>query len=126
MLTALSSLLKGLLHCRSASPGKLTSFEDELFRNNENTEAPIIMAITLARPDNARTLGVAYCNVSTRHLGACEFVDSEQYCTLESVMLQLGAKEVVMPKARDAWFSRHLCVATLVVDHGLGDGNGVM
>ena len=58
------------------------------------------MAITLARPDNNRTLGVAYCNVSSRQLGACEFVDSEQYCTLESIMLQLGAKEVVMPKVR--------------------------
>ena len=63
------------------------------------------MAITLARPDNNRTLGVAYCNVSTRQLGACEFVDSEQYCTLESVMLQLGAKEVVMPKVRSVLYS---------------------
>lgn len=83
---------------RTASPGKLTAFEDELFRNNENTDAPIIMAITLARPDNSRTLGVSYCDVSNRRLGACEFVDSEQFCTLESVILQLGAKEVVMPK----------------------------
>lgn len=58
------------------------------------------MAVTLARPDNSRTLGVAYCNVTTRKLGACEFVDSEQYCTLESILLQLGAKEVVMPKVR--------------------------
>lgn len=101
------SLEEGSCHCRSASPGKLTAFEDELFRNNENTDAPIIMAITLARPDNNRTLGVAFCNVSNRQLGACEFVDSEQYCTLESVMLQLGAKEVVMPKVCDIDLKAH-------------------
>lgn len=84
--------------CRTASPGKLTAFEEELFRNSEMTEIPIIMAISVSQVEGVRTLGMAYCAASTRTLGACEFVDDEHFCTLESVIVQLGAKEVVIPK----------------------------
>jgi DNA mismatch repair protein MSH2 len=83
---------------RVASPGKLTAFEDELFRNSENTEPCVIMAITLSKSDNIKTLGVAYCNISAGQLGACQFADNEQFSILESIILQLGAKEIVMQK----------------------------
>ena len=36
-----------------------------------------------------------------RRLGACEFADDEHLCTLEATLVQLGAKEVVMPKVGD-------------------------
>ena len=42
-------------------------------------------------------VGVAYVNPTTRELGACEFVDDEQFCALEAVICQLGAKECVVP-----------------------------
>ena len=83
---------------RSASPGKLTAFEEELFRNSEMTEVPVVMAVSLTQVDGARTLGMAYCAASSRLLEACEFVDDEHFCTLEAVIVQLGAKEVVIPK----------------------------
>ena len=44
------------------------------------------------------TVGVAYCDATSRRLGACEFADDEHFCTLEAVIVQLGAKEVVLPK----------------------------
>ena len=87
-----------LFLCRTASPGKLTDFEDELFRNSEMTEVPVIMAVSISQVDGVRTLGMAFCAASSRMLGACEFVEDEHFCTLESVIVQLGAKEVVLPK----------------------------
>lgn len=83
---------------RVASPGKLTAFEDELFRNSENTEAFVIMAVTMSNIDGIKTVGVAYCDTSKGQLGACEFADNEHFSILESIILQLGAKEIVMLK----------------------------
>ena len=47
-----------------------------------------------------RQVGVAFLDAAARRLGACEFADDEHFCSLEAVLLQLGAKEVVLPKAR--------------------------
>ena len=41
---------------RSASPGKLSDFEDELFRTAEMSETPVVMAVTLALVEGARTV----------------------------------------------------------------------
>ena len=46
--------------CRTASPGKLTDFEDELFRNCEMIEVPVIMATSSSQGDGVRTLVMAY------------------------------------------------------------------
>ena len=45
-------------------------------------------------------MGVAFLDAAARRLGACEFADDEHFCSLEAVLLQLGVKEVVLPKAR--------------------------
>ena len=40
--------------CRSASPGKLGEFEEELFRSAEMSETPVVMAVTVALVEGAR------------------------------------------------------------------------
>ena len=82
---------------KSASPGKLGAFEDELYRGGEMAEAPVVAAVRVAVKAEQRHVGVAYVNPTTRELGACEFVDDEQFCALEAVICQLGAKECVVP-----------------------------
>jgi len=52
----------------------------------------------LTRP--GAQVGVAFLDAAARRAGACEFADDEHFCSLEAVLLQLGAKEVVLPKAR--------------------------
>ncbi len=42
--------------CREASPGKLGAFEDELFRNAEMADVPVVAAVALAYVDGARTV----------------------------------------------------------------------
>ena len=89
-----------MLHHREASPGKLGAFEDDLFRNAEMADVPIAAALILGYPEGARTIGIAFCDAAGRALGTCEFADDEYFCSTESVLVQLGAKEVVMPKVR--------------------------
>ena len=89
-----------VLHRREASPGKLGAFEDDLFRNAEMADVPIAAALILGYPEGARTIGIAFCDAAGRALGTCEFADDEYFCSTESVLVQLGAKEVVMPKVR--------------------------
>ena len=43
-----------LCACRSASPGKLGEFEEELFRSAEMSETPVVMAVTVAMVEGAR------------------------------------------------------------------------
>jgi DNA mismatch repair protein MSH2 len=83
---------------REASPGKLGAFEEELFRNAEMVDAPVLAAVLLGARDGARAVGVAFADAGGRKLGACEFADDEHFCSTEAVLLQLGAKEVVLLK----------------------------
>jgi|TARA_B100000768_G_C11282253_1_gene379343 DNA mismatch repair protein MSH2 len=82
---------------RSASPGKLGAFEDELYRSSEMLDIPIVTAVRVTVQMGQRHVGVASFNPNTRHLGACEFIDDEQLCSLEAMVCQLGAKECVLP-----------------------------
>lgn len=83
---------------RSASPGKLGSFEEELYHNTDMADVPVVMAVFLQYVEGARTVGIAYCDATGRKLGACQFTDDEHFCNLETVLVQLGAKECVLPK----------------------------
>lgn len=51
---------------REASPGKLGSLEDELFRNTDMNDAPIVVAVTVTYVDAHRMVGVAFCNATRR------------------------------------------------------------
>ena len=61
-------------------------------------DVPVVMAVFLQYVEGARTVGVAYCDAPGRKLGACQFTDDEHFCNLETVLVQLGAKECVLPK----------------------------
>ena len=84
--------------CREASPGKLGAFEEDLFRTGELTDRVLVAAIALGVVDGHRTVGVAYYNAVGRSLGACQFAVDDHFCALEAVLVQLGAKEIVLPK----------------------------
>ena len=82
---------------RTASPGKLDAFEEELNRSDELFDTPAVAAVKIKIQMEQRHVGFAYFNPSTRRFGACEFVDDDQLCILEATISQLGIKECVLP-----------------------------
>jgi DNA mismatch repair protein MSH2 len=62
-------------------------------------DSPIVMAVTSQLVAGCRVVGIAYIDAACRRLGAAQFEDDEQLCALERVLVQIGAKEVVIPQA---------------------------
>lgn len=77
---------------RSASPGRLAAFEDELFRAADLSETPVVAAVAVGYPEGQRTVGVGFVDAAGRQLGACEFCDDDQFCGLDTVIVQVNAQ----------------------------------
>lgn len=89
-----------MMGCRKASPGQLSNFEEELFKSSDMLDAPIIMSAISQVTDGVRTVGIAYIDATSRRLGVTQFDDDDQLCALERILVQLGAKECVLPQVR--------------------------
>ncbi|WIA29725.1 hypothetical protein OEZ86_012205 [Tetradesmus obliquus] len=98
---------------RQASPGRLSAFEDALFRGSAAAgsgdaglsaaaaaaaEVPLLAAVWLGSSEGQRVVGVAFLDAATRRLGACELPDDDHFCSLEALLMQLGVKEVALPQ----------------------------
>ncbi|GAX83908.1 hypothetical protein CEUSTIGMA_g11332.t1 [Chlamydomonas eustigma] len=82
---------------KTASPGKLLQFEEELFKSSDGgSDMPTVMAVFSSFVQGQRTVGVGFADVSGRRLGACQFVDDDRLCSLEAVIIQLGVRECVL------------------------------
>ncbi|KAF1816152.1 DNA mismatch repair protein MSH2 [Eremomyces bilateralis CBS 781.70] len=80
---------------KRASPGNLQDIEDDL--GGQIDSAPIILAVKItARAAEARHVGVCFADASVRELGVCEFLDNDLYSNLESLLIQLGARECLV------------------------------
>ena len=85
---------------KRGSPGNWKDFDAELARVGDILETQVIVAITLTTMEGTmRTVGLAYADLSSRVIGACEFADDEHFCQLETALIQLGAKECVIPSS---------------------------
>ncbi|ORY10211.1 DNA mismatch repair protein MSH2 [Clohesyomyces aquaticus] len=80
---------------KQASPGNLQDVEDELGGQMEN--APIILAVKVsAKASEARNVGVCFADASVRELGVTEFLDNDLFSNFESLLIQLGVKELLI------------------------------
>ncbi|KAI8913720.1 muts domain V-domain-containing protein [Entophlyctis helioformis] len=83
---------------KRASPGNLQSVEELLFVNGDVASSPVVLAMTVGMRGTEKVVGVAYTDATTmRKFGVCEFVDNETFTNFESVLIQLGVKECVIP-----------------------------
>lgn len=81
---------------KQASPGNLQDVEDEL--GGQMDSAPIILAVKVsAKASEARNVGVCFADASVRELGVTEFLDNDLYSNFESLLIQLGVKECLLP-----------------------------
>lgn len=85
---------------RQASPGNLQAVEEELGSglDSQGDSAPIILAVKIsAKAGEARNVGVCFADASVRELGISEFLDNDLYSNFESLLIQLGVKECIIP-----------------------------
>jgi DNA mismatch repair protein MSH2 len=87
---------------RNASPGNLQGFED-LLDSNPLHGSSAIVALRPAREDSQRVMGIAVADASLFTLGMCEFVDDDQFSSLEAVLVQLSARECLVPSDIDKY-----------------------
>jgi DNA mismatch repair ATPase MutS len=73
-------------------------------------DAPVVMAAVSQIVEGARSIGVAYVDIAGRRLGAAQFDDDDLLSTLGRVIVQLGARECVVPQARCQFHALHLLV----------------
>jgi DNA mismatch repair protein MSH2 len=83
---------------KSASPGNLQDVEDILGENVGNS-APMILAVKLVGQggkEGGKAVGACFCDASIRELGVAEFLDGETFSNFESLVIQLGVREVIV------------------------------
>ena len=98
---------------KQASPGNLQDVEDEL--GGQVDSAPIILAVKIsAKASEARNVGVCFADASVRELGVSEFLDNDLYSNFESLLIQLGVKEMLLqadPQKKDAELAKLRIIA---------------
>ncbi|KAG2424130.1 hypothetical protein HXX76_014804 [Chlamydomonas incerta] len=89
---------------RSATPGRLSAFDEELYRSADmamSDVVPVVAALAFAAAEGQVTAGLAYVDPSASRLGACELLlgaAHEQLGGLEAALVQMGAREVLVNK----------------------------
>lgn len=79
---------------KRGSPGNLQAFEDDV----AVADVPVVMALTFTQDAGRIRFGAGYCNPLLRRLGTAEFLDGDQFLNLEAFVLQVGAKECLVPQ----------------------------
>ncbi|KAH8926601.1 DNA mismatch repair protein [Atractiella rhizophila] len=78
----------------SASPGNTQPLEDLFdFSSSSLLSNPVLMAL---RSKNGK-VGAAFLDTQERWMGVSEFEDDESFSNTESIVIQLGVKEVLLP-----------------------------
>lgn len=84
---------------KKGSPGNHQQLEDLIYTKNEMQESTVMVSLKVAFQNGQTIVGAAYSDVILKTIGVCEFLDNEQFTNLESLLLQIGAKECIsLPK----------------------------
>ncbi|CUM64926.1 uncharacterized protein PRCAT00002544001 [Priceomyces carsonii] len=88
-----------------ATPGNLESLAsnygvdlESLFKD---CSTPIIAGIKFHQQGNGKRIGICFVDLLNSSIKLCEFEDNELFSNLESLLLQMGVKEVIFPSNYD-------------------------
>ncbi|KAL6951024.1 hypothetical protein ACO0QE_000316 [Hanseniaspora vineae] len=86
---------------KNASPGNIEQVDDLL--TISINDSVVLCSIKFVNNDGQGncTLGCAFVDSSTYKIGMLEIIDNEVYSNLESLIIQLGVKECLVPDLRD-------------------------
>ncbi|KAK1923021.1 putative DNA mismatch repair protein MSH2 [Papiliotrema laurentii] len=82
---------------KTASPGNISQLEDLLFTDSDMVSDAVSMAIKISMKEGSRIVGCAVVDVQSKIIQVSEFVEDENYGNTESLLIQLGVKECLLP-----------------------------
>ena len=82
---------------KQASPGNLQEVEDLLFLGADVVASPIVMALRVKMQDGNLHVGMAFADATNRELGVAEYAENDLFTNTESLLIQLGVKECLIP-----------------------------
>ncbi|KDN35895.1 DNA mismatch repair protein [Tilletiaria anomala UBC 951] len=82
---------------QQASPGNLQEVEDLLFANTDLVASPVVIAFKTKLLDGVLHVGAAFADATNRELGVSEYAENDLFSNTESLLIQLGVKECVLP-----------------------------
>lgn len=80
---------------KKASPGNLQGVEDIV--GGSIDQNPVVIGVKVASKANEKNVGVCFIDANSRKIGLSQFTDDELLSNLESLVIQLGIKECVIP-----------------------------
>jgi DNA mismatch repair protein MSH2 len=68
-----------------------------LFADADLDSSPIVVALRMKMQNGIKTVGAAFADASNRLLGVAEYAENDLFANTESLLIQLGAKECLIP-----------------------------
>jgi len=78
-----------------ASPGNIESIE-ELISTSELSSALVVVALKVINKAEGKTIGFCFVDTNGKEIGVSEFIDNDLYSNLESLLIQIDAKECII------------------------------
>eukprot|EP00116_Pleurobrachia_bachei_P001629 sb/3461891/ len=75
------------------SPGNLSQFEEILFNTADMDNSAGVVCVSV---ETGGTFSVVYIDVMVREISFCTLTDTEQMCTLESLLVQISPRECLV------------------------------
>ncbi|CCH44419.1 DNA mismatch repair protein [Wickerhamomyces ciferrii] len=82
-----------------ASPGNIESVEDLMNPSelNQSGDALVLVSLKIVNKNEGKSIGYCFINSNIKEIGISEFLDNDLYSNLESLLIQIDAKEVLIP-----------------------------
>lgn len=80
-----------------ASPGNLGDL-DTILNSSDMATISLIAALKIGAGNK---IGICFVDSFAKQIGVCEYADNELYSNTESLLIQLGVKELLLPESAD-------------------------
>ena len=78
------------------SPGNLSQFEDILFRDHDLCQSSGVLSVDISSSGGTYSIAMVNIDIIMKQLVFCDLTDTEQFSSLESVLVQISPKEVLI------------------------------
>lgn len=79
-----------------ASPGNIENVEELINISELGGSALVVVALKIVNKSDSKTIGFCFIDTNGKEIGVSEFIDNELFSNLESLLIQIDAKECII------------------------------